>query len=299
MSYTISIIGTDPRLWYAGEKLLASSGEISLYHLSGQSCDPPKGSFLRSVAGRISDCASPALMLQKTDFLLCPVPFTKDRIHLNGTELSIKDFYSLLNEYPADLSGGAIPCELSELLKKHNKRCIDFLKDEGFAEYNAGLTAEGLLRYLIEGTPGSIDGAKILLTGLGRCGRKIADKLQKLGAEIYFYDSSPEQISFGLSKGFLYYDLKHAAEITPSPSFDLLINTVPAPIFKGTFLRLLPESCACFDIASAPGGFDGDLTAGLGIHVTTVPSIPGRTAPKAAGLYMADYLSARNYLRKD
>lgn len=70
--------------------------------------------------------------------------------------------------------------------------------------------------------------------------------------------------------------------------FDLIINTIPSPVFKSCFLRHLKKDCVLFEVASRPGGFDEDMCRGLSLKLISCPGIPGKTAPKPAGEAIAD-----------
>lgn len=258
MSFSLSILGGDARLKYMSEYL--------------QDFDKKEDFF--------DDC----------DILVCPVPFSKDKIHITGTDVRIDSLFEVPEnrKLPKLIAGGNLPEEFQTAMQSRNVTVWDFMKDPLFVEENAKLTAEGLLKSIIEYTDFSIDHAKILISGYGRCGKHIAKKLTALGGSVSVYDNHPTAILGAKTAGYPFVDINYS-ESTIS-DFDMIINTVPVPIFKAPFLRKMNSHCVCFETASAPGGFDEDICQGLAINVIRCPGIPGKTSPKSAGISLAESL---------
>ena len=70
--------------------------------------------------------------------------------------------------------------------------------------------------------------------------------------------------------------------------FDMVVNTVPAPVLGEDRLRLLNPGCLCMDLASKPGGVDFSAAARLGTHAVWALSLPGESAPTTAGEIIRD-----------
>ena len=66
--------------------------------------------------------------------------------------------------------------------------------------------------------------------------------------------------------------------------YDLVINTIPAPVLGREELADLKEGCLVLDLASRPGGVDRQAAAQLGIHPIHALGLPGKVAPVTAGL---------------
>ena len=64
--------------------------------------------------------------------------------------------------------------------------------------------------------------------------------------------------------------------------FELIVNTVPAPVLPEPLLRELRPGTLLLELASAPGGFDPAAAEGLGLRVLRAPGLPGKTAPRTA-----------------
>ena len=77
---------------------------------------------------------------------------------------------------------------------------------------------------------------------------------------------------------------------------DAVVNTVPSTVLTHDVLRAMRRDCPVIEIASPPYGTDLDAAQALGIHVQIAPSLPGKVAPKTAGVILAD--TVLNILRE-
>ena len=293
MSLCISIAGGDYRQFYMLYRLMEklSGNNISCFVKCYQ-VNFPINEFkdlMEANSGNIQICDSIWDLLKDCDILIGPVPFTKDGINIFSADKFPKTAISdIINhpEYPKIIFGGNIPKYLINGMSDFPVLFKDIMNDEAFAEKNSALTAEGLLKYIIENTFCSIENAKILITGYGRCGKTISHKLSALEGHISIYENNSIKMREAQEQGYSLFDINVYAD-TPA-DFDFIINTVPSPIFKAPFLRKLNRKCVLFDIASAPGGFDNDVCQGLALKVIQCPGIPGKTAPLNSGFNMAD-----------
>ena len=147
---------------------------------------------------------------------------------------------------------------------------------------NAPPTSEGAIQIAMEELPITLHGAKVLVIGAGRLGNVLIQQLQGLGAGVSlaarkFADLAWAQVwGCGVErsdqlKGWLC-------------SYDLVINTVPAPVLGPEELSDLKPGCLVIDLASKPGGVDFAAASELGVKVIWALSLPGKTAPVTAGL---------------
>lgn len=304
MSLCISVAGGDLRQFYMLYRLMEKlSGKDISYIVKCYQVNFPTEDFkclIDSHPGIFTICDSMWELLKDCDILIGPVPFSKDGINIFSADKFQKTAISdIINhpEYPKIITGGSIPKYLIQGMSDFPVSFKDIMKDTKFSEINSSLTAEGLLKYIIENTVCSIENAKILITGYGRCGKAIAHKLSLLGGSISVYDNDTLQADAGKQQGYSFYDMN--AYIDTPADFDFIINTIPSPVFKAPFLRKLNRKCVLFDIASAPGGFDNDICQGLALKVIRCPGIPGKTAPRTSGIAMADSILAYLESRKE
>ena len=159
---------------------------------------------------------------------------------------------------------GELKEEIRDACAQYHVPILNYMASREFLIANAELTAEGLLAYLILNTPFALNGANALILGFGRCGSAIAKRLHLLGCRVDAYDLVPK-------------------ELENPESYDFLINTIPERVLTEEVLKPLRKDCILFDIVTTPGGYDEDAVARLGLKLIRCPSIPGNTAPKAAG----------------
>lgn len=218
-------------------------------------------------------------------FIVCGTPFTKDGEYLNCdfySSFPITTFVNLLKPNQT-VFGGNIPLWVKE--KACNVTFVDVLKDNDLVLQNAMLTAEGLIAKIIRHTDFSLSGANALILGFGRCGTNIAQKLSSLNCRITIHDHTPLHLTQASALGYSTSDYEHLQECLKD--FDLIINTVPTEILTDYHMHLIRSSCVLFEIASKPYGFNKELARKYNLSLITCPAIPGATAPKTAGEFIA------------
>ena len=77
----------------------------------------------------------------------------------------------------------------------------------------------------------------------------------------------------------------HADDIA---GYDVIVNTVAAPMFSGETLKKLKPGCFCLDLASFPGGIDMDSASVLGVHAVWALGLPAKTSPLSAAEAIRD-----------
>ena len=70
--------------------------------------------------------------------------------------------------------------------------------------------------------------------------------------------------------------------------FDIIINTVPAPVIGRDVLNRVKRETLIIEVASAPFGVDFESAREMDIKVIKASSLPGKTAPASAGKIIAD-----------
>ena len=151
---------------------------------------------------------------------------------------------------------------------------------------NALPTAEGALQLAMEATDRTIHGSRCLVTGFGRIGRLLAERLQALGAHVTVSVRRYSDIAWASAWGYACLQTGRLAGTLGG--FDLIFNTVPALVFDAERLRELREDCVILDLASAPGGVDLDAAKDLGRNVRAAPGLPGKVAPRTAAAAIRD-----------
>ena len=157
----------------------------------------------------------------------------------------------------------------------------DYFAREELAVANAVPTAEGAVQLAMEQMPVTIHGARVLITGFGRVGQAAARRFAALGARVSVAARRYEQLALAESEGY------GAEQIGGLDGwlcgYDLVVNTVPAPVLGETELKDLRPDCLIIDLASKPGGVDRKAADRLGRQVIWALSLPGKVAPVTAG----------------
>ena len=65
--------------------------------------------------------------------------------------------------------------------------------------------------------------------------------------------------------------------------YDVIFNTVPAPVLTAQALSRQRWGTLLLELASPPGGIDREAARRFGLRVVDAPGLPGRLSPKAAG----------------
>ena len=146
---------------------------------------------------------------------------------------------------------------------------------------NAVPTAEGAVQLAMEHLPITIHGSRVLVLGFGRVGRITAQRFGALGARVSVAARKFDQLAWAQAMGFDPQPLNHLAGWLCG--YDLVVNTIPAPVLTRRELEDLKPGCLILDLASKPGGVDQRAAGELGLTVIWALALPGKVAPITAG----------------
>lgn len=162
----------------------------------------------------------------------------------------------------------------------------DYFAREELAVANTVPTAEGAIQIAMEELPITLYDARVLVIGFGRVGRLLAHRLSGLGARVTVSARTYRDLAWIEAYGY-------GAERTDQLEgwlcgYDLIFNTVPAPVLNGPLLADLSPGCLVIDLASKPGGVDFEAAARLGVKAVWALSLPGKVAPVTSGKIVRD-----------
>ena len=161
-------------------------------------------------------------------------------------------------------------------------RLVDYLAREELAVANAVPTSEGAIQIAMEELPITLHGAKALVIGYGRLGKVLSRQLRGLGAAVSVAARSCTDLAWAQVWS---YGVERSDQLSGwLCAYDLVINTVPAPVLGPEELGDLKPGCLVIDLASKPGGVDFSAAAELGVKAIWALSLPGKVAPVTAGL---------------
>lgn len=193
--------------------------------------------------------------------LLLPVPSFDSPGILKGGQL----LDAVLGALPEDVTvlGGnlpQLPCP-----------CVDFLQDEFYLAENAGITAHCTLK-LLRQQAAVLAGAKILIIGWGRIGKRLIPLLKSQGASVTAAVRKEKDLQ---ALRQLQCDAVTISHLVPK-QYDIIINTAPAPLLHETDTD---PSALLIDLASVRG-IAGD-------RVIWARGLPNKDAPDVSGILIA------------
>lgn len=236
-------------------------------------------------------------LLQSADVLVLPVPVSRDGIHLwtsrSENAVTLAEAASVVRK-DCRVFCGMPNKETANLFFGRGIRLYDYAAREEFAVRNAVPTAEGVVGILMELLPVTLRGAQITVTGYGRTARACAKVLSAMGAHVTIAARRCSALAAANADG---YDSLYLRELHRFiAEADAVVNTVPEPVLRTEILSAMRSDCPIVEIASAPYGTVPAETAHFGIRVRYAPSLPGKVAPKTAGIIIAD--TVLNILRE-
>ena len=231
-----------------------------------------------------------------TDVLILPVPLSRDGTHVFAPNADDAIPVELLAEKlprSARVFCG-MPRRNAEPFFRRGIRLYDYAAREEFAVRNALPTAEGVAQILLQTLPVTVRGARIFITGYGRTARACARLLSAMGAHVTVAARRCSALAFADTDGYRSLYLRELPRFIHEA--DAVVNTVPSTVLTRDVLQAMRRDCPVIEIASAPYGTDLDEAKALGVRVQIAPSLPGKVAPKTAGVILAD--TVLNILRE-
>lgn len=215
--------------------------------------------------------------------LVLPFPSFQGELIRGASAIPVRELLPALQE-GSRVFGGLLG-SWAEVFGERGARCCELYGAEPLTTANAALTAEAAVSLAMEQLPISLQGANCLVIGFGRIGKLLAGKLRALGAQVCVSARSAADRAmvqqWGLESdetGIYRRGLFH---------YDILWNTVPERILTSAQLAQLSADCLLIELASAPGGFSPETCADLGLRQIAAPGLPGKYAPKTAGILYA------------
>ncbi len=222
--------------------------------------------------------------IDASDIILLGIPATTDDIYVNADNLpspiSIKDLAMLVGRKKL-VAGGRLSERAKALFDIHGVHWADYALREEFEALNAVPTAEGAIALAMDEFPFTIFSSRVVITGFGRVGKALAQRLHALGAHVTICARHAGARAEAESMSYKACDFN--ALCREAAQCDILFNTVPAQVIGGGVLSALPPHAGVIDLASKPGGVDLDEAKALGVNVIWALSLPGKVAPVSAG----------------
>lgn len=277
--------------------LAVAGGDVRQAHLAALLRD--SGCTVRTFAlgsAPVEGCtayAEPHPCFAGAQAVILPLPVQRGDGQLNAPLADAP--YALSGVLDAIPSGtltlaGSVPFWVHARAVQNNLHLIDYLTRDELAIRNAIPTCEGAIQLAMEQTDCTLHGAQCLVIGCGRIGALLARKLHALDACVTVSARAPRDFARIEAAGMRWLDTRRLAGRLAG--FDLVFNTVPAPVLGETELEELKPGCVVIDLASLPGGIAPDLAAPPACRVLHALSLPGRVAPRSAARAIYDTVRA-------
>lgn len=265
---SFGIIAGDLRQLYCARSLAEDGFEVML---SGfDKCS--------DAVGMQSD--DPGEVIRCCDAIILPLPVSKDGSTIfapfSSSPPDAQAVLSMIDNRKPVFCGmsGKLP---GHLLSEKNSFC--YSERGEFAAANAVPTAEGAIMIAIQETDFVINGSEVLVIGYGKIGRVLSHMLQGLGARVSVSSRKLRDSELIAAAGMKPQITSHL-----TGRYDLIFNTVPSIILDAKALEECAAGALIIDLASAPGGVDDAAAEDLSVRVIHALSLPGRIAPKSAGI---------------
>lgn len=221
----------------------------------------------------------------ETQVIILPMPTEREKGILNAPLCNTSHKTSnIFDSIPAKthVFAGGVTEDMKIKAEQNNIFLFDYLSREELAILNAIPTCEGAIQLAMEEMPITLHGAKVLVIGNGRIGSMLAHDLSSLHCEVTISARSPKDFALIKAQGLNHL---HTNYLTGKLSyFDLIINTVPAPVMRKAELVEINDNTLIIDLASRPGGVDFKSAENLGKRAIHALSLPGKVAPVSSAL---------------
>lgn len=273
-SLSFAFIGGDLRQLRVIAALLSEGHRVRSFALDVSSVPDAE------IASTLADCISDA------DIVVLPLPYSTipKQIHTDMTVYT-EDVLHLMHHGQILLAGCADEY-LKGLADLYQVPLADYANREEFAVLNAIPTAEGALEIAMRETPHTIHESRCLVLGYGRIGKILADRLLAMGAKTDVFARKHRDLAWVHAHGLC--GIRRQDFDRTLPQYDVIFNTVPAPILDFHALAKIRDDCCIIDLASKPGGVDFAAAREMGKTVIWALSLPGKVAPQTAGDIMKD-----------
>ncbi len=276
----IAVIGGDARQVAAADFLTRAGCYVATWGL----CDIPQSA---------SVYATPEEAFEGSRILILPIPLSKDRLQVTGTELSLLTLLSMIQKGVKILCGRPEEAFVKQVLERGAQVC-DYSQDEVFMLRNAQPTAEGAVAIAMNELRRTLFESYALVVGYGRIGKLLADLLLKMGVNVTVAARKPTDLAVARLHGCDTLQILPIQDTyllsTPKQPIHVIFNTVPVKLIGEDILKTLAKDTLLIDLASAPGGVDYDAAHKRGLKTVVALSLPGKVAPVTAGEIIGEYV---------
>lgn len=232
-----------------------------------------------------------------------PTPASKMDQNLVLKEKLKQELIKMSHKEAVDVKvfGGVIGEEWKDFLEAYQIPYWDFMKLPEVVEGNGWITAEATIAEVLKESEYSIYGQKVLVTGYGCCGEKIAKLFARLGAKVVVVARREEVRKKAVKEGFVAISFDEMEKNLIDAM--TVINTVPSMVLTEDCIRHMPRGSLIVDIASKPGGTDFEAARRYGVKAKLALGLPGIYTTSSSALLLKNaiskYAPLQEYVRGD
>lgn len=285
IKYDIAIIGGDSRTAYMAP-YFAKKG------LRVVCCNTVSVPYNRHLKSKIHGTDILRECIDASSTIVCGIPFSKgEHIYCEKEatdfEITVTEFQRCIHRHQT-IFAGVIPESFRAICEEREIYCHDFMHDEPLSILNAVSTAEGAILEALLHKSTVLHKSNCLVTGFGRCGKIIADRLKGMCAYVTVCTENEAELALASSLGF------HTLPLSKLPQavnrYEYLFNTIPACVLNRNCLEHASKECLIIDIASNRTGADYEAAKQLDINLCYCPGLPGKYAGKSCAKQLSEYV---------
>lgn len=214
---------------------------------------------------------------QWADAVMLPWPRSFEDGKLAGTELERERTLAMLPACSVALHGSGVAAQDMP----RAGRTLDPSRDEELLRVNAQLTAEGAIALAMQRPGRALLGSTCVVTGFGRIGQALVERLTALRAFVIVCARSEAQMRRAHEMGAHPLPLERLSQACAQA--DVIFGTVPARILSETALARIGRETMLIELASPPYGADPEAAKRMNVNWVLAGGLPGRYAPMDAG----------------
>lgn len=232
---------------------------------------------------RLKDVGYTAVMYDNdknfTDYdnIILPLP-TIANTKIKGTDITFDEFSGSLSCVQKVFCGNI---DVTPFENYYSYYC-----DESFLINNSRLTAQGVLRLILDTVDCDMIELNAVVIGYGRCGKSICRLLKNCGFKVMSASRRKETIIEAYNDGIKAVPINQIEEFVDNT--DIVINTVPVNIISTEYISRFKSKTIYIEVASKPYGFNITQTDVYNFRYILAESLPGGFTPESAGKNIAD-----------
>lgn len=235
---------------------------------------------------KIENINNLAKAIELADIIVAPTPFSSNGQNIN-TPLS--DEKIMINQLIKSnkskiFIAGSLKEEIKKQLEEKYLKVIDIMSIEELTILNTIATAEGTIEVAIKNTDRILQGLKVLILGFGRVAKIVANKFSMLSTKVTCVARKTSDLAWIQAYGYKAINFKDM--IYELNEYDIIINTVPQCVLNERELKHTKSDVVLIDLASIPGGIDGETANRMGLKFIWALALPGKVAPKSSAEFI-------------